>query len=102
MTKDTEDLLAIPEFLRRDPPTEAERIMIRGSLQSLNLGYNHGPTEWRRGEVAERPTDEQVVQMEQLGWTREQCMSILRSDADKLIELRSPPSARFASSRVSS
>ena len=100
MSKDTEDLLAMPEFLKRDPPTEAERIMIAGSLQSLNLGYNHGPSEWRRGEVVERPTNEQVAKMEQLGWTRDQCMSILRCDADKLIELRSPPSARFAFTKV--
>ncbi len=91
MSDESQDLLDIPAFLRRTAPIRARDRIITESNPS-----RPPRDEWLRSEPTERPTPEQAAALGRLGWSEEQIARVLRSEADVIIELRSPPSARTA------
>lgn len=85
----TDDLLAMPKFLRRSPASDKKH---------RKLSKNAKKT-WARGVPVQRPTRAQYATLAKRDWGTTQIASLSRSEAAEIIKLGVGPEARFTKNK---
>lgn len=82
----TENLLDIPDFLKRETPAQPTRRTARKKKEKT----------WNPGIPEKRPTKAQTRILAKRGWTYAQVMKLTRQETVAVIELGAEPEARFS------
>lgn len=83
---DSADLLEIPDFLKRETPSEPTRRAVRKTPQERK---------WLRGAPVQRPTRAQFATLSRRDWAASQVARLSRQEAAEIIRLGVGPEARF-------